>query len=92
MRFSAVPEIEKNKCIEAGSPFELCCEVSDPTADARWYKDEIELLPETGWDTQAEGTLRMLVVQSAVSSHSGLYHCITSDDSVQFTVHIKVVL
>ncbi|XP_037395274.1 obscurin-like protein 1 isoform X7 [Pygocentrus nattereri] len=89
VRFSAVPEIEKNKCIEAGSPFELCCEVSDPTAHARWYKDELELLPETGWDTQAEGTLRMLVVQSADPSHSGLYNCNTSDDSVQFTVDIK---
>ncbi|XP_036425812.1 obscurin-like protein 1 isoform X9 [Colossoma macropomum] len=90
VRFSAVPEIEKNKCIEAGSAFELCCEVSDPTAHARWYKDELELLPETGWDTQAEGTLRMLVVQSADPSHSGLYHCNTSDDYVQFTVDIKV--
>ncbi|XP_036425820.1 obscurin-like protein 1 isoform X10 [Colossoma macropomum] len=89
VRFSAVPEIEKNKCIEAGSAFELCCEVSDPTAHARWYKDELELLPETGWDTQAEGTLRMLVVQSADPSHSGLYHCNTSDDYVQFTVDIK---
>ncbi|KAL7865382.1 hypothetical protein SRHO_G00106290 [Serrasalmus rhombeus] len=89
VRFSAVPEIEKNKCIEAGSPFELCCEVSDPTAHAHWYKDELELLPETGWDTQAEGTLRMLVVQSADPSHSGLYNCNTSDDSVQFTVDIK---
>ncbi|XP_036425795.1 obscurin-like protein 1 isoform X7 [Colossoma macropomum] len=92
VRFSAVPEIEKNKCIEAGSAFELCCEVSDPTAHARWYKDELELLPETGWDTQAEGTLRMLVVQSADPSHSGLYHCNTSDDYVQFTVDIKAEL
>ncbi|KAI4892996.1 hypothetical protein NFI96_027323 [Prochilodus magdalenae] len=89
VRFSAVPEIEKNKCIEAGSRFELCCEVSDPTAHVHWYKNETELLPETGWDTQAKGTLRMLVVQSADPSHSGLYHCNTSDDSVQFTVDIK---
>ncbi|XP_047670561.1 obscurin-like protein 1 isoform X3 [Tachysurus fulvidraco] len=87
--FSTVPEVEKNKCIEAGSCFELRCEVSDPTAVVHWYKDETEILTDTGWDIQAEGTLRMLVVQSAEPSHSGLYSCNMVDDSVQFTVDIK---
>lgn len=87
--FSAVPEVEKSKCIEAGSYFELRCEVSDPIADVHWYKDETEILTDTGWDIQAEGTLRMLVVQSAEPSHSGLYSCNMPDDSVQFTVDIK---
>ncbi|XP_049340507.1 obscurin isoform X1 [Astyanax mexicanus] len=89
VRFSAVLENEKKKCIEAGSRFELRCEVSDPTAHVRWYKNETELLSETGWGTEAEGTLRMLVVQSADPSHSGIYRCNTSDDSVQFSVDIK---
>ncbi|XP_058247681.1 obscurin-like protein 1 isoform X3 [Hemibagrus wyckioides] len=87
--FSTVPEVEKNKCIEAGSCFELRCEVSDPTADVHWYKDEAEILTDTGWDIQAEGTMRKLVVQSAEPSHSGLYSCNMPDDSVQFTVDIK---
>ncbi|XP_060732887.1 obscurin-like protein 1 isoform X6 [Tachysurus vachellii] len=87
--FSTVPEVEKNKCIEAGSCFELRCEVSDPTAVVHWYKDETEILTDTGWDIQAEGTLRMLVVQSAEPSHSGLYSCNMADDAVQFTVDIK---
>ncbi|KAK3542735.1 hypothetical protein QTP70_000076 [Hemibagrus guttatus] len=87
--FSTIPEVEKNKCIEAGSCFELCCEVSDPTADVHWYKDETEILTDTGWDIQAEGTMRKLVVQSAEPSHSGLYSCSIPDDSVQFTVDIK---
>lgn len=89
VRFSAVPEVEKNKCIEAGSYFELRCEVSDSTADVHWFKDEIEILTDTGWDIQAEGTLRMLVVQSAEHCHSGLYSCNMPGDSVQFTVNIK---
>ncbi|MCJ8732805.1 hypothetical protein PDJAM_G00215510 [Pangasius djambal] len=89
VRFSTVPEVEKSKCIEAGSCFELRCEVSDPTADVHWHKDETEILTDTGWDIQAEGTMRMLVVQSAEPSHSGLYSCNMPDDSVQFTVDIK---
>ncbi|KAF4087196.1 hypothetical protein AMELA_G00092870 [Ameiurus melas] len=87
--FSTVPEVEKSKCIEAGSYFELCCEVSDPIADVHWYKDETEILTDTGWDIQAEGTLRMLVVHSAEPRHAGLYSCNMPNDSVQFTVDIK---
>lgn len=87
--FSTVPEVEKNKCIEAGSCFELRCEVSDPTVEVHWYKDETEILTDTGWDIQAEDTMRKLVVQSAEPSHSGLYSCNMPDDSVQFTVDIK---
>ncbi|XP_047011817.2 obscurin isoform X7 [Ictalurus punctatus] len=89
VRFSTVPEVEKSKCIEAGSYFELCCEVSDPIADVHWYKDDTEILTDTGWDIQAEGTLRMLVVHSAEPSHSGIYRCNMPNDSVQFTVDIK---
>ncbi|XP_035379631.1 obscurin isoform X11 [Electrophorus electricus] len=89
VQFSAVPECEKNKCIEAGDRFELCCEISDPTAHVYWFKNEMQLLPETGWDIRAEGTLRMLVVQSADASHFGQYSCKIPDDSVQFTVDIK---
>ncbi|XP_053483415.1 obscurin isoform X4 [Ictalurus furcatus] len=89
VRFSTVPEVEKSKCVEAGSYFELCCEVSDPIADVHWYKDETEILIDTGWDIQAEGTLRMLVVHSAEPSHSGIYSCNMPNDSVQFTVDIK---
>ncbi|KAI5107377.1 obscurin-like protein 1 isoform X8, partial [Silurus meridionalis] len=89
VRFSTVSEVEKCKCIQAGSSFELCCEVSDPTADVYWYKDETEILTDTGWDIQAEGTRRMLIVQSAEPSHSGLYSCNMPDDCVEFTVDIQ---
>lgn len=89
VRFSTVPEVEKSKCIEAGSYFELRCEISDPAADVHWYKDEKEIFMEAGWDIQAEGTLRMLAVQSAEPNHSGLYSCKMPDDSVQFAVEIK---
>ncbi|XP_076858629.1 obscurin-like isoform X2 [Brachyhypopomus gauderio] len=89
VRFSAVPECEKNKCVEAGSRVELCCEISDPSGHVCWSKNETQLLPETGWDLRGEGTLRKLVVQSANASHSGQYICNTPDDSVQFTVDIK---
>lgn len=89
MRFSAVPEAEKNICTEAGGHFELRCKVSDPTVHVRWFHNNTQLQPETGLDIQSEGDSRTLVVNPAEPSHSGLYRCETSDDSVQFTVDIK---
>ncbi|XP_077072033.1 obscurin isoform X7 [Siphateles boraxobius] len=89
VRFSAVPEAEKNICTEAGGHFELHCKVSDPTVHVRWFHNNTQLQPETGLDIQSEGDARTLVVNPAEPSHSGLYRCETSDDSVQFTVDIK---
>ncbi|XP_016305526.1 obscurin-like protein 1 [Sinocyclocheilus anshuiensis] len=89
VRFSAVPEAETNKCIEAGGHFELHCKVSDPTAQVSWFHNDTQLQPETGLDIQSEGDVRKMVVNPAEPSHSGLYRCESSDDSVQFTVDIK---
>lgn len=89
VRFSAVPEAERNKCIEAGGHFELHCKVSDPTAQVSWFHNDTQLQPETGLDIQSEGDVRTLVVNPAEPSHSGLYRCESSDNSVQFTVDIK---
>lgn len=89
MRFSAVPEAERNVCAEAGGCFELCCKVSDPTVHVCWFQNNFQLRPETGLDIQSEGDVRTLTVRSAEPSHSGLYRCETPDDCVQFTVDIK---
>ncbi|XP_073769150.1 obscurin-like protein 1 isoform X37 [Danio rerio] len=90
VRFSAVPEAGKNICTEAGGHFELCCKVSDPAVHVSWFHNDTQLQPETGLDVQSEGEARTLIVNPAEPRHSGLYRCETSDDSVQFTVDIKV--
>ncbi|XP_059356456.1 obscurin-like protein 1 isoform X10 [Carassius carassius] len=89
VRFSAVPEVETNKCIEAGGHFELHCKVSDPTAQVSWFHNDMQLQPETGLNIQSEEDVRTLVVNPAEPIHSGLYRCESSDDSVHFTVDIK---
>ncbi|XP_059418390.1 obscurin-like protein 1 isoform X10 [Carassius carassius] len=89
VRFSAVPEAEKNKCMEAGGHFELRCKVSDSTSQVSWFHNNTQLQLESGLDIQSEGDVRTLVVNPAEPTHFGLYHCESSDDSVPFTVDIK---
>uniref|UniRef100_A0A4W4H485 Obscurin like cytoskeletal adaptor 1b n=1 Tax=Electrophorus electricus TaxID=8005 RepID=A0A4W4H485_ELEEL len=88
VQFSAVPECEKNKCIEAGDRFELCCEISDPTAHVYWFKNEMQLLPETAL-LLSEGTIRKLSVQSAELSDSGTYCCKTDNNAILFNMEVK---
>ncbi|XP_027878728.1 obscurin-like protein 1 isoform X9 [Xiphophorus couchianus] len=88
VRFSAIPDAERSKSIQAGGPFVLQCELSDPSAQVYWYKDGSKLHPQTGVDVKAEGLWRKLVVHSAEVAHSGLYCCKTKGDAVTFSVEI----
>ncbi|XP_041663266.1 obscurin-like isoform X15 [Cheilinus undulatus] len=89
VRFSAIPEAERNKTIQAGCPIVLQCELSDPSAQVHWFKDGSKLHPQTGLDILAEGLARTLIVHSAEYFHSGLYCCKTKGDTVMFSVDIK---
>lgn len=88
MRFSRIPEAERNITIQKGCPVVLHCELSDPSAQVHWYKDGSKFHPQTGADILSDGSVRTLVVHSAEFSHSGLYCCKTKGDSITFSVEI----
>ncbi|XP_038138829.1 obscurin-like protein 1 isoform X6 [Cyprinodon tularosa] len=88
VRFSAVPDSERNKTIQAGWPFVLQCELSDPSAQVHWYKDGSKLHHQNGVEVKAEGLMRKLAVHSAEVAHSGLYCCKTKGDAITFSVEI----
>ena len=89
MRFSAIPDAERNKTIQRQCPIILQCELSDPSAQVHWYKDGSKLHPQSGVDILTDGLVRKLVVQSADFFHSGLYCCKTKGDTITFSVDIK---
>ena len=87
--FKELPEEERNRCIEAGCPIILHCEISDLTAQVSWLKDGVQVHSLSGVDIQSEGHLRKLVVQSADHSHSGVYSCGFADDVITFKVDVQ---
>ncbi|XP_067459158.1 obscurin isoform X1 [Thunnus thynnus] len=91
VKFSAIPEEMRTKSIEAGCPLVLQCVVSDPEADVCWYKDEMQLISNSGLEIHSEGNTRTIVVQSAELCHSGVYRCTTLDDTMDFQVEIKAI-
>ncbi|XP_064165968.1 obscurin-like protein 1 isoform X11 [Anguilla rostrata] len=89
VKFSAIQEVQKSKSIEEGRPVVLHCEISDSTAQVSWFKDGLQLLPQSGVVVQSEGTKRMLILPSSGFSSSGVYSCKTADDVIEFYVDIK---
>lgn len=75
--------------MEVGNPIVLYCELSDPEAPVRWYKNGIELHSVEGLHIQSEGTMRRIVIQSAEFSHSGVYSCDAIDDVIRFNVEVE---
>ncbi|XP_053734187.1 obscurin-like protein 1 isoform X1 [Synchiropus splendidus] len=86
-----IPENMRIKSIEEGRPVVLQCEVSDPAGPVCWYKDEILLATQPGFEISSEGRKRILVIERAQLVHSGLYRCSTKDDTVDFQVEIKAL-
>ncbi|XP_047456755.1 obscurin-like protein 1 isoform X7 [Mugil cephalus] len=89
MKFSAIPEDMRTKSIEAGCPIVFQCVVLEPEAHVSWYKDERQLVSNSGLEIHSVGNTRTLVVQSAELCHSGVYRCTTQDDTMEFQVEIK---
>lgn len=88
VRFSALPEVTRNKFVEAGCPIKLQCEVSEPAAQVYWYKDGEQLLPKNEFEIQTKENLRALVIKSAEVRHSGVYSCEAADDQIEFKVDV----
>lgn len=89
VRFSALPDAERNKSIQSGCPITLNCELSDPSAQVQWYKDGSKLLSQTGLDILTDGLARKVTIHSAELFHSGQYCCKTKGDSITFNVDVK---
>lgn len=88
MKFSALPEVVRNKFVEAGCPIKLQCEVSKPTAQVCWHKDGESLLPHSEYEIETKEKLRMLLIKSAEIRHAGVYSCDSADDRIEFKVDV----
>uniref|UniRef100_A0A4W4H4H2 Obscurin-like protein 1 n=1 Tax=Electrophorus electricus TaxID=8005 RepID=A0A4W4H4H2_ELEEL len=91
VKFTPLSEMDRNKFVEVGNPIVLYCELSNPEAQVRWYKNGVEL-HSSGLDIQSDGTKRVLVVEKAECFHSGVYCCKTKGSAIQFTVEVKDIM
>ncbi|KAM4558646.1 obscurin-like protein 1 isoform 7-T7 [Odontesthes bonariensis] len=91
VKFSELPEVARNKCVEVGCPIKLQCEVSEQAAQVSWHKDGEQLPPASEYEVQTDEKLRALVIKSAEVRHSGVYSCEAADDHIEFKVDVAAV-
>lgn len=89
MKSSALTESDQTKTVLADSHVFLQCEMSNTSQEASWYKDETELLPQTGVDVQSEGNVQRIAVSPTEQAHIGTYHCELKDDDIQYAAEVK---
>lgn len=88
VKFSPLSDSDSNKRMEIGEAIVLYCEVSHPFAKVSWFKDGQELQVTDGLNIQSDGNMRRIVIESADSSHAGVYTCETSGDVIKFKVDV----
>ncbi|XP_057712682.1 obscurin [Corythoichthys intestinalis] len=59
------------------------------SGSVRWFKDGVELKEGSKYQMKKDGVSRTLIVTSTESKDSGVYSCQTTDDKVEFKVHVK---
>ncbi|XP_072253989.1 obscurin-like protein 1 [Leuresthes tenuis] len=91
VKFSELPEVARNKCVEVGCPIKLQCEVSEQAAQVYWHRDGEQLPPTSEYEIQTDEKLRALVIKSAEVRHSGVYSCEAADDHIEFKVDVAAV-
>ncbi|XP_064826170.1 obscurin-like protein 1 [Oncorhynchus masou masou] len=67
---------------------ELSCEISQPDAQVRWYRDGLEVEESASLILEVQGAHRTLVILTTTVEDTGEYVCDTEDDSVTWLVTI----
>ncbi|XP_028291238.1 obscurin-like protein 1 isoform X11 [Gouania willdenowi] len=67
----------------------LTCEVSRDDGDVVWYKDGVEMQPNSHVTMQAEGNKRNVTIPSAQLLDAGTYTCRAGENILYFKVNIR---
>uniref|UniRef100_A0A671M6G0 Obscurin like cytoskeletal adaptor 1a n=1 Tax=Sinocyclocheilus anshuiensis TaxID=1608454 RepID=A0A671M6G0_9TELE len=84
-----ISKIDRQKCAMELDPVVLTCELSRPDAPANWFKDGVAVLQSDKITNQSEGTMKRLIIHSAVLADAGMYTCQAGDQTMSFSVNIK---
>uniref|UniRef100_A0A8C2G6E8 Obscurin like cytoskeletal adaptor 1a n=1 Tax=Cyprinus carpio TaxID=7962 RepID=A0A8C2G6E8_CYPCA len=90
--FKEITQEERQKSAMELDPVVLTCELSRPDEPANWFKDGVAVLQSDNITIQSEGTMKRLIIRSAALPDAGTYTCQAGDQTMSFTVNIKVTI
>ncbi|XP_043550276.1 obscurin-like protein 1a isoform X15 [Chiloscyllium plagiosum] len=72
-----------------GAEVVLSCELSQPKAEVRWYKDGVEVKWNENCTMEVDGRCRRLTIRQVTVGDGGIYLCDAVDDSAKFEVNVS---
>ncbi|XP_072436104.1 obscurin-like isoform X2 [Chiloscyllium punctatum] len=72
-----------------GTEVVLSCELSQPKAEVRWYKDGVEVKWNENCTMEVDGRCRRLTIRQVTVGDGGIYQCDAVDDSATFEVTVS---
>lgn len=75
-------------CQQTSERMVLSCEISQPNAAVRWYRDGLEVEENDNLILEVDGVYRRLIIPETTVKDSAEYVCDTADDSMTFFVNI----
>lgn len=72
----------------ASTRLELKCEISQPDAHVKWFKDGLEVKEGPNLILETDGAQRQLIIPVPNVDDTGEYICDAEDDSIAFLVTI----
>ncbi|KAI4893348.1 hypothetical protein NFI96_024137 [Prochilodus magdalenae] len=87
--FTNKDSYQKEVKISASQEATLSCEVSDPKANVKWYKDGKQLSASKTVSIGAKGTNRQLVLHSVEKADAGQYTCEVGNEKLFFKILVE---
>lgn len=81
--------VNDNCVVQATENIILSTELTAENGSVKWFRDGVELKENRKYEMRKDGFSHTLIVKSSESKDSGLYSCQTTDDKLEFKVHVK---
>ncbi|XP_072536379.1 obscurin isoform X3 [Salminus brasiliensis] len=79
----------ENLIVQEGDKVQLEVELSRPSSEVRWMRNDVVLQPEGNLEIKIDGTRQTLIFNNVTSADRGVYSCETLDDKTEAKLTIE---
>uniref|UniRef100_A0A672L8R1 Obscurin, cytoskeletal calmodulin and titin-interacting RhoGEF b n=1 Tax=Sinocyclocheilus grahami TaxID=75366 RepID=A0A672L8R1_SINGR len=89
--FTNKDSYQKEVKVAASQKATLCCEVSDPKTEVKWFKDGKQLTYSKTVHIESKGKIRQLLLENVEKKDAGEYTCEVGNEKLPFKIQVTDV-
>ncbi|XP_016314282.1 obscurin-like [Sinocyclocheilus anshuiensis] len=86
--FTNKDSYQKEVKVAASQKATLCCEVSDPKTEVKWFKDGKQLSSSKTVHIESKGKIRQLLLENVEKKDAGEYTCEVGNEKLPFKIQV----